>query len=646
MTASPSIALPDVAERADLGLAAELDRAHRHTDRLFARLMVAQWLAGIAVALWISPLTWIGARSEVHSHVWAAIVLGGGLAALPVYLCLRRPGRPLTRHVVAVAQMLVSALLIHLTGGRIETHFHVFGSLAFLAFYRDWRVLATATAVVALDHMLRGVFWPQSVFGVMAATSWRWLEHAGWVLFEVAFLTAFISQSRAQMMESAGHRARLEVLNQEIEARIAERTAELQRSEKYLRAIFETEPECVKLIDREGNVLDMNPAGLAMIGARDLDDALGRCVFDFIEPGFREAFQALNDAVFRGESVTGSYEVVGIDGSRRSMETHACPLRDDKGEIVAQLAITRDVTERRRAETELEQAQLDLVAASRRAGMAEVASSVLHNVGNVLNSVNVSCSVIASSVRKSRSSAISRVATLVRENAANLPEFFADGGPGSQIPDYLDKLARGIDEQQESTLREIQSLVRNIDHIKGIIELQQLHGRDSLGAWETLAPAEVAEEALRINHASLERHGIEIVRDYEDVPPIPMERHKVLQILVNLVRNARQATAANPWGNRRITMSIESAGEQIAIRVVDNGVGIAAENLTRIFSHGFTTKKDGHGFGLHSGALAARQMGGSLEAHSDGPGKGASFTLLLKLEAGSAAPAEAEAGAA
>jgi PAS domain S-box-containing protein len=448
-TSSP--APSDVAERAAAGFAGELDRAHRHTDRLFAWLMLAQWLAGIAVALLISPRTWIGVDSEIHSHVWAAVFLGGGVAALPVYLALRHSGRPLTRHTIAVAQMLVSALLIHLTGGRIETHFHVFGSLAFLAFYRDWRVLVTSTVVVALDHMVRGLYWPQSVFGVLAPSSWRWVEHAGWVLFEVAFLSVFISQSRAQMRESAERRAHLEVLNKEIEIRIAERTAELsaahrelQRSEKYLRAIFETEPECVKLLDQNGNLLDINPAGLAMIGAADLSEVLGRCVFDFIEPGDREPFRALNDAVFRGESVTGSYELLSLDGTRRSMETHACPLRSDTGEIIAQIAVTRDVTERRQAQEELEKAQVELVTASRRAGMAEVVTSVLHNVGNVLNSVNVSCSIISSSVRKSRSDAVERVAALLRENARDLPGFFAAGAPGSQLPDYLDKLARGI----------------------------------------------------------------------------------------------------------------------------------------------------------------------------------------------------------
>ncbi len=156
---------------------------YRSTDRLFAGLMAFQWIAGIVFALLVSPLAWAGSESSTHLHVWAAIVLGGSISLFPALLGIFRPGRLSTRVTISVAQMLMGALLIHLTGGRIETHFHVFGSLAFLAFYRDWRVLVPATIVVALDHLLRGIFWPQSVYGVVVASQWRWLEHAAWVVF-------------------------------------------------------------------------------------------------------------------------------------------------------------------------------------------------------------------------------------------------------------------------------------------------------------------------------------------------------------------------------------------------------------------------------------------------------------------------------
>ncbi|MGC3972619.1 MAG: hypothetical protein QM775_36325 [Pirellulales bacterium] len=176
-------------------------------DRVFARLMLLQWIAGIVLALVVSPQTWIGDQARVHQHVWAAVILGGLLSGLPMMLSRRHAGETLTRHVIAVVQMLWSALLIHLTGGRIETHFHVFGSLAFLAFYRDWRVIATATLVVAADHFVRGVWWPQSVFGVAVESPFRWIEHAVWVVFEDVILLRSCFRGRREAWEIAEREA-------------------------------------------------------------------------------------------------------------------------------------------------------------------------------------------------------------------------------------------------------------------------------------------------------------------------------------------------------------------------------------------------------------------------------------------------------
>jgi signal transduction histidine kinase len=201
---------PVVSARAD-ELSRDYERKiHVRTDRLFAGLMGLQWVAGVLFALWVSPLAWAGGTSRTHLHVWAALLLGGLLSVFPAALALLRPGERSTRYVIAVAQMLMGALLIHLTGGRIETHFHVFGSLAFLAFYRDWRVLVPATVVVALDHLLRGYLWPQSVYGVIAASPWRWLEHAGWVIFEDVFLIVGIYRSMREMRDRAERTAALE----------------------------------------------------------------------------------------------------------------------------------------------------------------------------------------------------------------------------------------------------------------------------------------------------------------------------------------------------------------------------------------------------------------------------------------------------
>src|SRR5438045_7055139 len=177
-------AVPDSAgDRAEELFQQHRRQIFRQTDQLFARLMLFQWMACIILALVVSPQTWDGAASRVHIHVWSALLIGGAISLFPVWMTRVWPGAVVTRPVIAVAQMLMSALLIGLTGGRIETHFHVFGSLVILSFYRDWRVLVPATIVVALDHFIRGIYWPYSVYGLLTASRWRSIEHAGWVVF-------------------------------------------------------------------------------------------------------------------------------------------------------------------------------------------------------------------------------------------------------------------------------------------------------------------------------------------------------------------------------------------------------------------------------------------------------------------------------
>ncbi|HEV3410066.1 MAG TPA: ATP-binding protein [Chthoniobacterales bacterium] len=208
--------------RADELFEQQQQEAFRNTDRLFGRLMILQWLGAIGLALYMSPLTWAGDASEIHPHVWAAIFFGGAISIFPVWLTHAWPGRAFTRHTVAVAQMLMSALLIGLSGGRIETHFHVFGSLVVLSFYHDWRVLIPATVVVVVDHFLRGVYWPYTVYGVLAASPWRFVEHAGWVAFENVFLVISCLRSVRKMRFIANRTAKLEA--SEEAARNANRT--------------------------------------------------------------------------------------------------------------------------------------------------------------------------------------------------------------------------------------------------------------------------------------------------------------------------------------------------------------------------------------------------------------------------------------
>jgi len=223
-----------IAARAEEGFLAVHRRRAVWCDRIFAALLAIEWLAAIAASLFISPLAWEGRASAVHLHVLAAVGLGLVVISLPIGLALLRPGTVLSRHVIAAAQMLMSALLIHLSGGRIETHFHIFGSLAFLAFYRDTSVLATATVVVAADHFTRGLLWPDSIFGTSTATWWRWLEHSGWVLFEDVVLFAGCRHGLDEMRISALREARLEAVKAGVEAEVARRTSELSEANARL----------------------------------------------------------------------------------------------------------------------------------------------------------------------------------------------------------------------------------------------------------------------------------------------------------------------------------------------------------------------------------------------------------------------------
>jgi PAS domain S-box-containing protein len=292
-----------------------------------------------------------------------------------------------------------------------------------------------------------------------------------------------------------------------------------------------------------------------------------------------------------------------------------------------------DITEQKHAEEQLELLNKRLLESSRLAGMAEVATGVLHNVGNVLNSVNVSSTLICNQVRNSRTSRLRDVILLLNKNSSNLVDFLTNDPKGKIVPSYLSNLSERLADEQQDLLRELELLVKNIEHIKEIVAMQQNYARVS-GIIESLSVRNLMEDALQMHTAALARHGILVVREYQEVPVISVDKHKILQILVNLIRNAKYAMDSAARRDKRLTVSIQlTEANSVQIAVADNGIGISRENLTRIFSHGFTTKREGHGFGLHSGALAAREMGGSLYARSDGPGQGATFFLELPLSA-------------
>lgn len=324
------------------------------------------------------------------------------------------------------------------------------------------------------------------------------------------------------------------------------------------------------------------------------------------------------------------YVVVRPDGKARVVLTSSQRLVGPEGQPLGALAIEQDITERRAAEEELERVHKQLLTASRQAGMAEVATNVLHNVGNVLNSVNVSASMVSERIKRSKCAGLGKVATLFKDHAADLGAFV--GGPqGKHLPAYLTELASELIAERDAAVAELTALRSNVEHIKEIVAMQQGYARLG-GITDTVDVRVLVDDSLRMNEGAFNRHGVTIVRDFEDVPLVRVDKHKVLQILVNVIRNAKYACSeAKGGGDRRVTVRVRASTSAVLIAVIDTGVGIPRENLDRIFSYGFTTRAEGHGFGLHSSALAARELGGTLRAESPGPGMGATFTLTLPL---------------
>ena len=356
-------------------------RADRRTDRLFAFLMMAQWVVGVVVALVVSPRTWAGESSAIHPHVWAAIFFGGVVSALPVALGLLRPGQMVTRYVIAVGQMLMSSLLIHITGGRIETHFHIFGSLAILAFYRDERLLLVASTIVLADHLLRGAFWPQSIFGVISAPLWRAFEHGGWVVFEVTFLIISIRQQLKEQLIVAEHHARQEVATNlveeqvkartaaleaseklyqelcgELERRVEERTSALRASEHRYRFLADAIPQMVWTTAPDGRVEYWNKAWLEYTGltfeqTRDWGwtPVLHPDDLDWCLETWRHSLET-------GEVYNIEYRMRrASDGAYRWHLGRALPMRSDDGTIMQWVGTCTDINDQKRAEEQLTQ---------------------------------------------------------------------------------------------------------------------------------------------------------------------------------------------------------------------------------------------------------------------------------------------------
>jgi len=427
-------------------------------------------------------------------------------------------------------------------------------------------------------------------------------------------------QSRDQALQTA---------QSQLEQRVQERTHELASSLSVLNATLDSTADGIFAVGFDGKVASYNSKFAAMwnlpaemLARRDSAEMVQFASLQVTDPA--KCHRRIEELFLnRGAE---AFDVIELkDG--RTFERYVQPQRIG-GENVGMVMNFRDITQRKLAEASLEAVHKQLLETSRQAGMAEVATSVLHNVGNVLNSVNISAGLVFDHVSRSKATTLGRVVALLQEHASDLAGFVTNHPQGRNVPAFLRQLDTRLTTERESIQHEVTLLRDNIEHIKEIVSMQQEYAKVS-GVTELLQVADLVEDSLRMNAAALVRHGVTVEREFQELPAISVEKHKVLQILVNLIRNAKYACDERGHDDKRIKVRVCNGKERVKIAVSDNGIGIPPENLTRIFNHGFTTRKTGHGFGLHSGALAATEMGGVLRVHSEGPGCGATFTLEL-----------------
>ena len=594
---------------------------HRRNDRLFAGLMAFQWLMGIAFALWVSPLAWDGPVSRTHLHVWAAIVVGGIISLFPALLGLFRPGMPSTRYIIAVAQMLMGALLIHLTGGRIETHFHVFGSLAFLAFYRDWRVLIPATVVVALDHMLRGFFWPQSVYGVVVASQWRWIEHAAWVLFEDVFLFVACRRSIVEMQLTAERTATLE---REVRTRQeAENDARNARARND--AVLDVALDCVILIDDSGRITQFNPAAVRTFGYSEAE-AVGADLVEAIFPADRRGplREALARYLATGDTaiLNRRLELTAIrkGGESFPAEIAIAPISTEGAKMFA--AYVRDITERKRIERELASYTNVLEAAHETQRKDAERLAVLVSELRVAHQRAEKATRAKSEFLASMSHELRTPLNAIILYSELLQETAEDGGQTESIGD----------------LKRIQGAGKHLlDLINGILDLSKIEAGKMVLSLETFHINTMVAGLVDTVRPLVEKNRNTLtVRGADEMRPMHADLTKTRQILLNLLSNASKFTHDGTILVEIRERSVDGAAA-VEFSVTDTGVGMTLEQTQKVFdpftqADVTTTRKyGGTGLGLAIVARFCDLMGGSVWVESR-PGEGSRFVVRLPLE--------------
>lgn len=474
----------------------------------------------------------------------------------------------------------------------------------------------------------------------------------------IILISIFASVLRRSYLLIKNQHRELAAFNHTLEQRVEERTLQLEEQvskvsqlneeittesveraklEKKYRDIFEYSTEGIFQATPTGEIISANIAFAKILGYENSDE-LKENISNLVSDLYMPPSQLERAKYILAEEGAISQFEFGIqkkNGEEAWLSISARIVRDDHSNIAMYEGTISDVTRRKRIESALLKTQEDLVTAARQAGMAEIATNVLHNVGNILNSVNVSTQVVASALRNSKVAGFIKATKLIQENLDNLGEYLATDPKGKMLPNYLVSLAETLVVEQKENLSELHNLGRSLDHMKDVVSMQQSYASNA----KLEQPAKIQDliqDAIRMSSSSLARHQVHTVVEVDhDLPVLLLDKSRILQILVNLIKNGKQAMDHIDAELRQLTISCDlqekNAEKVLMIRVRDTGEGITAENLNKIFTHGFTTRKEGHGFGLHSCANAAAEMGGALIAESDGAGLGASFILTLPV---------------
>lgn len=595
---------------------------YRRTDRLFAGLLHFEWLVAIAGSIWLTPRVWSGSESQIHVHVWASLILGSVIIVFPVLLALFYPGRTVTRHSIGIAQMLMGALWIHISGGRIETHFYIFGSLAFLAFYRDWHVLVSASAVVALDHLLRGLFWPQSVFGVVATSPWRWLEHAGWVVFENVFLIQSCLQSRKEMDSDAHRQAELEATQSRIEQTVITRTAELSQSHEENERLLKAVSSALIWLNKDGIVQRWNLAAESILGlsaAATVGQPFWDCRIAWRDP---LSTSRILDCLKASRPVhLDDLWVTNAQGQDRAFSLIAHPIIEGDGANSGLLLLGRDVTEHKTLEEELRRAQKLESVGQLAAGIAHEINTPIQyvgdNIGFLRNAFADICGVV---VKQEELRTRLKWGTLDDSVMNDVEQTVAS----ADLTFLIDEVPRAIEQTLEG-----------IGRVAKIVRAMKEFSHPG-------AEGKVASNlnSLIENTITVARNEWKYVADLttdfdESLPLIPCFAGEFNQVILNLIVNAAHAigdrTNVDASQKGLITISTRSLADRAEIRVKDNGTGIPERVRGRVFDPFFTTKPVGKGTGQGlaiAHAAIVKKHNGQLSFETE-MGQGTTFIIQL-----------------